>query len=233
MQQWQDFSEKFLSLSQREQLLILLTGTVLIAFMFFSLAIDKNLVAVRNLEQQKQQLTSSNKSLSQSVSGLEQALKRDPNVALRQQLEQFEQTLLAADQQLVTLTSELIDPVQMRFALIELLAMQPEVKLTSFELIPPRELISAPGAQDPVTAEGGQKKLAGMEGHQSMTLYRHGIKLKLEASYFQLRDYLQQMEQLSWRFFWQNFDYRLLEYPGGVLEVEIYSLSTRRAFVGV
>ncbi|WP_281559607.1 hypothetical protein [Thalassomonas sp. RHCl1] len=242
MQQWQQLSEKFLSLSQREQLLILLTGTVLIVFTFFTLAIDKNLVAVRNLQQQKQQLTSSNKGLSESVSGLQQALKRDPNIALKQQLEQYEQELLAADQQLLTLTSDLIDPVQMRFALIDLLAMQPEIQLLSFELIPPRELISAPATEEPATQvsapASGSKQKNSLEAEsysplKAMTLYRHGIKLKLQGGYFQLRDYLAQMEKLSWRFFWQDFDYRLVEYPSSELEVEIYSLSTKRAFLGV
>ncbi|WDD98192.1 hypothetical protein [Thalassomonas actiniarum] len=242
MQQWQQLSEKFLSLSQREQLLILLTGTVLIVFTFFTLAIDKNLVGVRNLQQQKQQLTSSNKGLSESVSSLQQALKRDPNIALKQQLKQYEQELLAADQQLLTLTSDLIDPVQMRYALTDLLAMQPEIKLLSFELLPPRELISAPPTQEPATqvsaaASGSEQKnstKAESDGEfKAMTLYRHGIKLKLQGRYFQLRDYLAQMEKLSWRFFWQDFDYRLVEYPSSELEVEIYSLSTKRAFIGV
>ena len=129
----------------------------------------------------------------------------------------------------------------MRYALIELLAMQPEVKLLSFELLPPRELISAPlieEAGQTSQASGGQNSGSNNEAgsevaHSTMTLYRHGIKLKFEGSYFQLRDYLQQMESLSWRFFWQDFDYRLVEYPSSELEVEIYSLSTKRAFLGV
>jgi len=241
MQQWQALSEKFLTLSQREQLLILFTGAVVIIFMFFTLAIDKNLVATGNLKQQKQQLLSSNKGIRQTVDGLQQALTRDPNLALKQQLKQYEQELANADEQLLGLTSDLIDPVQMRYALIELLAMQPEVKLLSFELLPPRELISAPlieeaGQASQASAGQNSKSNTGMNSevaHSTMTLYRHGIKLKFAGSYFQLRDYLQQMESLSWRFFWQDFDYRLVEYPSSELEVEIYSLSTKRAFLGV
>ena len=104
MQQWQTLSEKFIALSQREQLLILFTGAVVIIFMFFTLAIDKNLVATGNLKQQKQQLISSNKGIRQTVDGLQQALKRDPNLALKQQLKQYEQKLAAADEQLLGLT---------------------------------------------------------------------------------------------------------------------------------
>jgi MSHA biogenesis protein MshJ len=55
----------------------------------------------------------------------------------------------------------------------------------------------------------------------------------LEGQYFDLRDYLSQIENLSWTFFWQRFDYQLGEYPVGQLSIEIYSLSTTSDFVGV
>ena len=66
-----------------------------------------------------------------------------------------------------------------------------------------------------------------------MVLYRHAIKIKLSGSYFQLRDYLIQLESLSWKFFWQEFNYQLKEYPVSELEIEMYSLSTKREFIGV
>ena len=40
----------------------------------------------------------------------------------------------------------------------------------------------------------------------NINLYRHGIKITLSGRYFELRDYLLQLEQLSWKFFWQEFD---------------------------
>jgi len=38
---------------------------------------------------------------------------------------------------------------------------------------------------------------------------------------------------LSWKFFWQEFNYQLKEYPVSELEIEMYSLSTKREFIGV
>ena len=68
---------------------------------------------------------------------------------------------------------------------------------------------------------------------KQLRLYRHGIKIKLQGHYFALRDYLTQLEGLSWTLFWQGFDYQLKAYPESELEVEIYSLSTAREFIGV
>jgi len=64
-------------------------------------------------------------------------------------------------------------------------------------------------------------------------LYRHRITLKLSGSFFQLRDYLNQLEQLPWKFFWEKFDYKLIKYPKGELQIEIYSLSLKKEFIGV
>jgi len=48
-----------------------------------------------------------------------------------------------------------------------------------------------------------------------------------------LQNYLSQLEKLSWKFFWQDFNFKLTEYPKSELEIEMYSLGTKKEFVGV
>ena len=67
---------------------------------------------------------------------LEQALQQDPNLTLKKELVQYQAKLGNIDEQLLALTSDLIDPVQMRYALIKLLKLQKGVKLLSFEVLP-------------------------------------------------------------------------------------------------
>ena len=101
------------------------------------------------------------------------------------------------------------------------------VKITSFEV-----LNAAPLNIDSTkkkSKEGKKQKAV----DDTLLLYKHGIKLVLKGEYFQLRDYLQQLEQLQWQFFWQEFNYQLLEYPNGELHIEMYSLSTKKEFIGV
>jgi MSHA biogenesis protein MshJ len=134
--------------------------------------------------------------------------------------------MAAVDQDLLALTSGLINPIQMRYALIDLLKLQKGVSLLSFEVI----------KAQPLTVPASNKK--GTEGvtvneSNVLTLYKHGIKLKIKGNYFQLRDYLIQLEQLEWTFFWQTFDYQLIQYPNSELIIEMYSLSTHKEFIGV
>ena len=122
----------------------------------------------------------------------------------------------------------------MRYALIKLLKLQKGVKLLSFEVLPASPVTKTNlgnnhdlAQQDTVTASANQAQ------EKQLRLYRHAIKIKLQGQYFQLKDYLTQLESLSWKFFWQEFDYKLKAYPVSELEVEIYSLSTAQEFIGV
>ena len=161
---------------------------------------------------------------------------------MKRELSQYQAKLGDVDKKLLELTSDLIDPIQMRFALIKLLKLQKGVKLLSFEVLP-----ANPVTEDKVIADDENETEQTIEKNNTSTvktrdvqsqpaqlrLYRHGIKIKLQGQYFELKDYLTQLESLSWKFFWQEFDYQLKAYPVSELEIEIYSLSTSQEFIGV
>ncbi|WP_448565556.1 hypothetical protein [Thalassotalea ganghwensis] len=238
---WQSYSQRFLSITLREQLLILITGLIAIVFITHTLLIDENQQRISAHQKEIKRLTTSIATKQQTIGVFEQALQEDPNEKITRTIHDYERDLQQVDIALLTLTSDLIDPVQMRFALTQLLALQKGVKLLSFEVI---------GAEPmalPVSGEKGNAENQPNESsHQSndkvlpiesalepLVLYKHGLRIKLSGRYFQLRDYLKQLEQMQYRFFWQRFDYQLVEYPLSEVEIELYSLSTKQEFVGV
>jgi MSHA biogenesis protein MshJ len=250
MQQWQAYSEKYSQLTQREQILILLTGLVLLFILIFNFWVENNLAKIDGNYKNITQLTVRNQSMIDSITVLEEALKQDPNLAVKQKISQYQHKLEKVDGDLLALTSALINPLQMRFALIDLLKEKKGVSLVSFELIGPKPLLmpSEMMLDDGVNQQGNAKSgvhlaenskeqaqvmVSSDDNQQALGLYRHGIKIKLKGNYFALRDYLVQLEGLSWQFFWQSFQYKLLEHPNSELEIEIYSLSTKRVFIGV
>ena len=232
MAQWQVYSEKFNNITNREQYLIIATGLVGIIFILYSLFLDSPFQRVSQLNKEITQTQQNNRNNINSIAVLEQALSEDPNIALKRELTQYQAKLGEIDQQLLKLTSDLIDPIQMRYALIKLLKLQSGVKLLSFEVLPAQPVTKSKVDDE---ASGEKSTLVKSEQTESsqLRLYRHGIKIKLQGKYFQLRKYLAQLEGLSWKFFWQEFNYQLKEYPVSELEVEIYSLSTAQEFIGV
>lgn len=239
---WQNYSEKFQAITPREQVLVLLSGVVAITFILYSLFIDENSVRADTFTHDIKRVEANIKAKQQTITIFEQALLEDPNKAVNDQIAQYENKLGQIDTALLTLTSDLIDPIQMRFALIELLQLQKGVSLLAFDVIPAQSVSMAP-TLDKNETDSIRDSAQGTSSENivndkttevsSLTLYKHGIKLTLSGSYFQLRDYLSKLEQLKWTFFWHKFDYKLKQYPESVLEVELYSLSTKREFIGV
>ena len=236
MSKWQNYSHQFEALTPREQYLIIGSGLVAIIFVLYTLFIDASLVRIEQLQQQIKQTEVSNKSQRESIQLLEQALTLDPNVALKNEIAHYEKKLAETDQALLALTSDLIDPIEMRYALSKLLKLQKGVKIISFEVLPAKAIHSQQDQQTNakvkvVKTDASHTKPS--DDVPDLHLYQHGIRIKLQGRYFQLRDYLTQLEGLSWTFFWQRFDYQLKTYPESELEIDIYSLSTSKEFIGV
>jgi len=237
--QWQEYSDNYLKLTIREQYLIFLTGLVALFFIIFYLFIDTKMIENKKSSQQIVRLQSSTQSLKISTIEMQAALQRDPNEDTRNKIAQYEAKLAKVDEKLLTLTSDLISPVQMRYALLDLLKLEKGVSLLSFELLGAQPLLSGESTTEQsseLSSKKASEKKATSENVEppvGLNLYRHGIKIKLSGSYFDLQNYLSQLEKLSWKFFWQDFNFKLTEYPKSELEIEMYSLGTKKEFVGV
>ena len=228
-QQWQNTSDKFLQLSSREQFLLLLTGLVAIFFITTYSFIDDKSARIITFDKQSRVMSSGNNTLNFTIKEYQAALKKDANENTVKQITRLEGKLAKIDEQLVHLTNELISPSEMREALLKLLKLEPGVSLLSFDLIGAKPLLDLP-AQPQNSTAGSHAPTAEQLG---LNLYKHGIKIKLSGKYFQLRNYLQQLEQLSWKFFWQDFLFEVKEYPRSEVEITIYSLGLNKEFIGV
>ncbi len=236
--QWQEYCEKYLTITPREQYMVLFAGLVAIIFIIHSFFIDDNAIKITKLEQGIAKVTKSNRSAKNSITLLQEGLSQDPNAVFNNQITQYKKKIKAVDEGLLKLTSDLIDPIQMRYALLQLLKTQKGVSLQSFQVIAAQPITMSSSKNTTKDNNSNAKSKAASDSSaesptEELVLYRHAIKIKLSGSYFQLRDYLQQLEALSWKFFWQEFNYQLKEYPVSELEIEMYSLSTKREFIGV
>ncbi|MEI6893751.1 MAG: hypothetical protein V5789_03775 [Colwellia sp.] len=228
-QQWRAYSDKFFQLSSREKSLVLLTGIVTIFFLMSYFFIDDKSTQIVTYDKKNGAIQSSIKKLEFTIQEYQSALEKDFDEDIIKQIEQLEAKLDKFDSQLLRLTSDLISPIEMREALLELLTLESGVSLLSFELIGAQPLLQQNVAQSntdiikhsPTTEQRG------------INLYKHGMKIKLAGQYFQLRNYLRQLEQLPWKFFWQDFQFEVIEYPHSEVEIIIYSLGFEQGFIGV
>jgi len=67
---------------------------------------------------------------------------------------------------------------------------------------------------------------------RTATFYKHGLQIEFEGSYQACLDYLQEIENLPWRFYWQVLELEVLEYPRNRVRLEVSTLSLDEEWIG-
>lgn len=229
LQRWQ-------ALAPREQWLACAVALLLLALGWLQFGHEPLAQSQRRLDGERQSAQARRLEARRALAELQARAAVDPDLALRQ-------ALLAAeavrDGQLAALqrdTAALIDPPHMQQVLQELLQSRPGLRLLGLESFSAPLVLPAPPAAPAAPAVAGQPASAATP---APILYRHGMRLTLEGSYFELRDYLRDVEQRSQqggrRLFWERLDYQVGEAgPGKArIVVELYTLSREAGWVGV
>ncbi|MGL4717161.1 MAG: MSHA biogenesis protein MshJ [Aeromonas sp.] len=207
---WQAWGQHIAMLSLRERVLILLTGLILLgAAGFYGWLED----ADTRLQQDRAALRAAERDLELielENLGKQARLKRDPNQGVRDQLAQVEAERDQIDGELKAQTVDLIPAHEMPLVLEAVLSRSTNLHMLALSSLEPTPL---------------------MAGMQQINLYKHGIRIQLEGGYFDIYQYLKAMEALPRHFYWKQFDYQVKAYPGAVVEMEIYTLSTSKEFI--
>lgn len=208
--QWQTWADKLAALSQRERVLIMLTGVVLVGAIASYGWLD---AAVVRLEQDRLALSSAQRDLEimdLENQGKQARLARDPDQNVRTQLAGVDEEIGKLDAALKAQTVDLIQAHEMPEVLEALLSRSANLHMVALTSLAPEPL---------------------MAGEQRINLFKHGIRLKLEGGYFDVYQYLKALEALPRHFYWKQFDYQVQEHPRAVVEMEIYTLSTSKEFI--
>jgi len=228
LQRWQ-------GLAPREQWLAVAVALLVPAMAWLAFGHEPLALRLQQLENEQRSAETRRLEARTGLAELQARAAVDPDQALRQALRAAQ---ALRDHQLENLdreTAALIDPQRMQQVLQDLLQRRPGLRLLALESFSaPLELPAAAGQPAAAAGEQGNKEAA------APVLYRHGMRLTLEGSYFELRDYLRGIEAQSLaaggrRLFWERLDYQVGEAGPGQAKItlELYTLSREAGWVGV
>jgi MSHA biogenesis protein MshJ len=143
----------------------------------------------------------------------------DLNEPLRIREDRLERELAALNSRVVERTQALIPPDEMARVLKKLLPQGRDPRLVRVTSLPAEPLVEAEG----------EEQLPDAPGH----VYRHGVEVELRGSYLSTLRYLEAVEQLPWRLFWEGLEYEVLEYPEARIVLTVRTLSLREGWIGV
>ncbi len=196
--------------------MVLVGGAILFVIALYVLLIEPTM---QGHAQVKQRLSTASVQL-QSLATQEQALKlqlaEDPNQSVNARITRVKQMLEEADNLLGEKLQQLVPARQMPELLKNLLAKNDGVTLLEMRSIAPQAITLSEQQKDKETL-----------------LFRHGVALSLEGPYGAIRQYLTELENLPWQFQWREFDYTVSQYPNAQVRLEIFTVSTNEAFIGV
>ncbi|CCK74534.1 MSHA biogenesis protein MshJ [Oleispira antarctica RB-8] len=223
--------EKF---SAREKKIILSTLVMAFLLIGYLFLIEPIILTSTQLINEKSRLVNSNKSLSEQIMNTKNKESQDPNIPLRKQLNELLVESDKLQEKINLLTQALVAPRQMVGLLEKVLTQDKQLKLISLKNLP-EEAMSIEGrtlASDSRPVGDGES-IKKLKLDEEALIYRHTFEIELEATYDSALLYLKRLDSLPWQLFWQDLKYQSTQYPKGILNIRIYTLSMSKEVLGV
>jgi len=217
---WQLLLEKFTALNTRERMLILL-AILAMAYQFADLVIlDHQYQEIQQLNRGMANDNAAIIRLNTELNTLSMRAQDDPNAKLREQIQGAREEVAALQSRLKDATGELISPQDMARFLEQLLVQESQLTMLRLQTLDVKPLLAnSADTSSPLP--------------QQAVLHRHGFAIEFSGSYLATLNYLEALENLPWRFFWDGVNYEVLDYPKSIVRLKLHTLSLSEDWIGV
>lgn len=206
---------KYRALSHREKILALGVGSLLAAFVAYELLVFP---VAKEIDTLSASVASSYDRLNTIENDLDQVnirIASDPNEPLKDRIERLTARIDMLDNNFQDQINELIPAEQMPKVLETLFTKSFKLSLVEMQSMEPIDLF----------ANDAEKR--------DISLYQHGVKLVFKGEFFDIQEFLTDIEKMPYQLYWHSLDYRVEAYPQAHVEIELFTLSSNEAFIGV
>ena len=208
----QPWLERIDNLELRERILLLAAAVAVMFLLIDTLILQPTLKAQQVARQQIVDLEVKLNSLRQSAQLLNYKSDSDLATSRRQSRDQLAAELAELDSRIISQLGALVEPAQAARVLEQLLSSHTGLKLT--------------------TLNASAEPLKDMELEQPSEtpgLARYQLDMVVQGSYLDLLNYLQSLEAMPWKFFWQQVDFQATEHPHAETRLLLYTLGAKDA----
>ena len=206
---------KFEALSRREKVMTLVSGIALVLLTGFTFFIEP---AMNDLSEYRKELATEEmrkQTLQAQQALFVEALSVDPDAEKHAEYDELVAKKNDLSVSFSTQLDELVSPDEMVLLVEEVFSHTHALTLT--------EMSSA----EPVSV------FADNESMQDVELYQHGVTMTFRGNYFDVKNFIEVLETRSRQLYWRSIDYEVTAWPAADVTVEVYTLSTDKAFIGV
>ena len=201
------------------------------------------------LKAQLFQLSNDRKQAQDQLTGLATAFSNDPAKVKQAEIEQLQIVLRDVEEKLSGVSQSLIAAENLPQILENVFHQIKGLELISIKTLPAQEmmLVQITPIEPPAAQSSSSASSAGMipdltipqpppvqeTKAQGSGVYKHGVVLHLRGDYFRVLNLIKSLENLSWKFYWESLDYKVVDYPDAEIELRVFTLSSEEGLLGV
>jgi MSHA biogenesis protein MshJ len=212
---------KFNRISVREQKLLFYAVPFVICIVFLlgllEPAIAQTIDTRKQIKEHKLRLVD----VGHSVDLVQSQLNLDTDLEIRNQIAGVDQQILILEKLFADELEQLVPPYAMPLVLEQLFAKAKKLRLMSMSSIPPSNIF------------GNDTKINGSEESIGPELFKHGLRIRFEGSFFDTRDFLVSAEQMGWKLHWREIHFEVKEFPRAQVDIELFTLSRSEVYINV
>ena len=222
-------------LQLRERGIMLAAILIAIYFLFDTFVMQPLAINQKNVNTNIVRINSDIVTLSVKI---QQAITESPASRRQKELQEIQQLRQEKDdldRELQNATANLVTPQQMTELLQKILGQTDGlhlIKVTSLGSSPLVEQAKAGVSPGKKTEKDDKDKQAKDENIVN-TVYKHGLQIQFEGNFFATLDYLRKLEQLQWKFIWDDIKFEVKEYPQATTTLSLYTISLNKNWIGV
>ena len=233
-EKWIVLQERFESLEQRERLLI--AGALLaLLFLLWDFGLTQPMKDEYQLLQARERVASQAITSSEAESQVLASLnKKDPNEAVKRELEKLNEEIEKLDQQLDELSSGLVSAKDFPLVMKDLLLASEGIELINLYTLPSEAIDimeegeEAQSNSDEISMNDFISDPVGDSEKGNIQLYRHNLNLRLQGSYQSVLKFVQTLEASNWQFYWESMEYEVRSYPDAKVSLNVFTMSADR-----
>lgn len=218
-----DLAIKVDQLSIRERILVSITSLCVLFLLWQVLIFDQ-------INYLKDKISSNSSKMQQQISNLQgqitqvsTTLSLDPVVRLEEQIKKLYKENEELKSKLFGMKEKLISPAQMMLILKNILDNK-NLEVISLKNLSPISVLTNFEEKDQ-EEENEESKL-------TFKVYKHGLEIILNGSFFQVRDFLLEAEELPYKLLWEELEFAITEYPLARVKIVIRALSVNTGLIG-
>jgi MSHA biogenesis protein MshJ len=214
---WKSWIARIDDMSLRERAMLFGSVALVVVVAAYVTLIDRALVSQKRLIERVTRDQSQLKSVREQLQLIlkeSQPLGRHPDELA---IAEFERKIRETEKDVAARQHAFVAPEQLPVLLRQMLGRSPRIRLESLRLLP--------GTPPPGAAGSTPGRPEGSE------VFRHGVEVTLRGSYFDLVQYLTELEGLPSPLLWGRVELLVEKYPEVRLTVVVHTLSTRRSLL--